>query len=57
MEKRPGSFDGESLAPIPLLPTLSATVAAHQDKSRSALGVLVCEQFGFFDARGREQRA
>ncbi len=39
------------------LPTLSAIVAAHQGKSRSALGVLVCEQFGFFDARGREQRA
>ena len=37
------------------VPALSATVAAHQDKSRSALGALVCEQFGFFDARGRTQ--
>ena len=39
------------------VPTLSRTVAAHQDKSRSALGALVCEQFGFFDARGRRRRA
>ena len=39
------------------LPTLSATVAAHQDKSRSALGALVCEQFGFVDARGRNRRS
>ena len=39
------------------VPTLSATVATHQDKSRTALGALVCEQFGFLDARGRKRRA
>ena len=36
---------------------LSATVTAHRDKSRCALGDIVCEQLGFFDARGRRQRA
>ena len=39
------------------VPTLSATVATHPDKSRSALGALVCKQFGFFDASGRKRRA
>ena len=39
------------------VPALSAVVAAHQHTSRSALGALVCEQFGFFDARGRRQRS
>ena len=39
------------------LPALSATVAAHQDRSRTALGALVCEEFGFFDVRGRKRRA
>lgn len=39
------------------LPALSTTVVAHQDKSRSALGALVCEPFGFVDARGRKRRS
>ena len=46
--------------PSPLrgvLPALSATVAAHQDRSCTALGALVCEEFGFFDVRGRKRRA
>ena len=34
------------------LPSLSATVSAHQDKSRRALGRIVCAQFNFVNARG-----
>ena len=39
------------------VPTLAAAVAAHQDRSRSALSVLVCEEVGFLDERGRKRRA
>ena len=39
------------------VPALSATIVAHPNKSRSALGAVVCEQFGFVDARGRKRRA
>ena len=39
------------------MPALPATVTAHRDKSRYARGNIVCEQSGFFDSRGRRQRA
>ena len=37
------------------LSAVSSTVAAHQDKRRRALGRIVCAQYGFVDARGRDR--
>ena len=36
---------------------LLATVGALSGKSRTAISGIVCERFGFYDARGRPQRA
>ena len=36
---------------------LLSTLRMHDNKSRSALGRIVCERFGFYDARGRLQQA
>ena len=38
-------------------PALLATLGALSGKSRTAVSGIVCEQFGFYDARGRPQRA
>ena len=38
-------------------PALLKTLEQHRDKSRSAIGRLVCDTFGFYDARARPQWA
>ena len=38
-------------------PALSETLEHHRDKSRSAIGRIVCDEFGFYDARGERQWA
>ena len=38
-------------------PALLATLSALSGKSRTAVSGIVCEQFRFYDARGRPQRA
>ena len=38
-------------------PALLATLGALSGKSRTAVSGIVCEQLGFYDARGRPQRA
>ena len=37
------------------VPEVSATVAAHRDKSRRALAGIVCEQFRLVDACGKKR--
>ncbi len=39
------------------VPEVSATVAAHRDKSRRALAGMVCDQFRLVDARGEKRLA
>ena len=36
---------------------MSETLEQHRDKSRSAIGRIVCDEFGFYDARGERQWA
>ena len=38
-------------------PALLETLEQHRNKSRSAIGQLVCKAFGFYDARARPQWA